>query len=216
MKFLLFLSVTFLTFSSYAFSKNSWYVEPHLGFVAGSFEQGYSAHGTHTGTGITLDTDDNYADGTVSGLSFGAKLGYHWNNFFLAGDLRYDIGTYDLLVFDGNDSTVAYDSVGTSVGAVLGYRFDMGLGLWFGFSGESLIITDDSDNKDTYGGTGVKYGIGYKWTNWAFNIEYSDRTYSEVDGHKFPYTTTVSGVTITSEELKTSTILFSISRYFSF
>lgn len=193
-------------------AENRGYAEILGGIVGGSFDQGYDASGTSTSTGVTINTTNGYALGDMYGIGLGGRFGAEIGDyFFLAGDGRYDYTSIEQLINVGNNKT--YNASNLSLGGIAGLKYGW-FSVWGGYSPvDVMVIMDDKSNHNDYSGNSYKVGIGYRGTQYGFNIELTNATYDMRDKKNLPTTYVSDGLTITEKKMTVTKVLLSLSLF---
>lgn len=205
----------FFTFSNIALAdKVQFSVAPYVGLNGGGFTQGYDAIGTSTITGITQNSRNVAADGTIYGAAFGSRLNGYWKGLLFGIDGRIDVTKYQAFAFDSSGTSLTMDDYSGSAiaaGLYIGYRFKWDIDVRVGYSPLDLLSISKDSEKNSFTGSNYKFGLGYMFTSYMLNLEYSNHTYSKRDGHTFPYSYTFHGLSIVERELKSEEFLLSLS-----
>lgn len=126
----------------------------------------------YVGYNIATTTQKNSSDGDVTGLGYGARLGFTLPLVFFAFD--YSVGTVDV-EYPSSKPEADYTDMGVVVGASLPI-----LRVWAGyyFSAEVEFPTYTAE------GSGMKAGLGFKMPVLpiSFNVEYILKEYDESAG----------------------------------
>ncbi|MBI2519570.1 MAG: hypothetical protein HYV97_04110 [Bdellovibrio sp.] len=188
-----------------------WIGEPFANVASGTLEQAITITEPVSGTAKV--------EGSISGYQLGARGGYIWENLFVgfqysqaAGEHKELKMTMDLA---GTKTTTDLDKMDygkTDFGLLLGWKFGEMFRMWFSSLNSNLKTKASSGEKTKYKGvTGL---LGFGWhigSQFSINLELGGAIYSEEDGQKYPFTTTVDGVTMKVDAFKETHFLFGLS-----
>ena len=147
-------------------------IEPYVGYHIGGTEQG------------TTEND-------VTGLGYGARLGWTLPLVFIA--LDYSTAGVELEPTTGATSDADYTATGLVVGASLPV-----IRVWAGYNFSAEL---DVEGGSDYEGTGMKAGLGFKMPLLpiSFNLEYIINEFDEANGASL------------AQDLEAKTLFLSIS-----
>lgn len=177
-------------------------VQANAGFLAEPFV------GYDQSTFKYTDIGGTSSGATSSGMDYGARLGYRFNQGLVLA-LEYAGGSGK----SKSDTAGSTDSdyTKTAMGAIIGYDFGR-FSIWggYGFSDKLTIKTTGQTDTD-YSGTNFKVGFGYKVVNHvSVNLDYIIPKYT-----KFTSSGTESDISTVFSKFETSGAMFSVSFPFS-
>jgi hypothetical protein len=190
-------------------SQNSLYLEPILGYSYGLFSQDISATSPTSIAGLI--------EGNSVGFSGGMGITYVFNNYFVSGRSLYSTGSLDKVTLKLADSITNVDSqdfTKNSYGINLGRNIGKNIKGWLGFLFDSHEAKMN-DSTDISKGTTIVFGFGYSLKNEvSIILEGGLSTYTELNGIKYPSSTTSSGITIVAQEQDETYVLVGVSYRF--
>jgi len=153
--------------------------EPYVGYAVGNYSL------THSKEFHDKDKRGETEKGSIEGITYGGRLAWLFETFFLGGDYQVMRGTYKP---KGEGESSDWES--TSIFGILGWQFSMGFRLYGGITvREHKSIRGTEDGENIYSGSARKIGIGYRYeAPVAINAEYIEYNYGKasVDGEREP------------------------------
>lgn len=184
-----------------------FHVEPYLGYSFGeSLSQKRGAQ--------EFEWDSSYVD-------LGARLGYGMLGLSFGLDYNMTPGTRTFDQTAPSTGTGLNEWTGSNMGVFVAYELPILLRVWGSYYFNSKLELDtDKDNDgtnevgDEYSGSGMELGVGFTGLPFvSINLQYRMNSYDEFKnvsaGTTVNYPNTVAGST--TEELKTNSILLSVS-----
>ncbi|MGE0529253.1 MAG: outer membrane beta-barrel protein, partial [Bdellovibrionales bacterium] len=107
--------------------------------------------------------------GEIAGLSYGARLGWMFKPFFIAGEYQVTKGKQKL-----DTAATDTDWTNTTTYGILGLQLDMGFRIYGGVSiNHESVDEAEGGGETTYTGSAKKLGLGYRFSApIALNAEY--------------------------------------------
>ena len=161
-----------MKFSKYfaALAVATFTLTSHAGFLVEPFF-GYALSGSSSGS-IDVGAGDQDQDATLSGTSYGARLGYGLP-LGLGFGIEYAMGATSSKV---DDETTSFTD--TNMGAFVSHDFPILLRAWLTYYTTMASKSDDG----TSTGNGMKIGIGYTGLPFvSVNVEYVTSAFTESD-----------------------------------
>ncbi|MBX3022159.1 MAG: outer membrane beta-barrel protein [Bdellovibrionales bacterium] len=132
-------------------------LEPYLGYHTGKYDSGSREY-------------------DLSGLNFGARLGYQ--NLGLQLGLDYMTGAWTV------KTDPSLDAEPSDLGLFVGYQFPVMMRVYGVYNLQSKNKAKSSAGSSTLEGSGIKLGVGFTSLPLvAVNLEYRSSTYTKVDGN---------------------------------
>jgi hypothetical protein len=141
-----------------------------FGEILFTYEMGY--------TSVNYPSPLSNSTGTAKGFGMGGRIGFHLNeNIFLGFDGRFSMPRFE-------DSSVDYDSkaVSTNWGPVVGMQVpDLGTRMWGSYVFDGDLNPEKSGSFDLkfQGAKGFRVGVGNRWEQVSFNLEYQQLKYNK-------------------------------------
>lgn len=143
-------------------SGSDFILEPYIGYESGYLTQ----------TGIP--------EIKSSGVNFGSRVGYKVLGVGIGID--YMIGSED-----SEQSGIKSDYKPLDYGLFFGFKSWAGINIYGSYFLSSKAKLQSSDNSSDFEGTGLKFGMGWRWLSFIeFNLEAILRTYTKYGSAKLP------------------------------
>lgn len=179
-------------------------IEPYLGY-----ERTASKLTLTTAYGASLGTPD--FNGTMTGSSYGLRLGYKFTMFWAALDYSGGASKNDVYYSGQQDQDITRSSLGAAVGIDIPFliRFWVGQNFQDEYTAKARNAANTLDLSDKYKGTSTKLGVGLNFLPIvSINFEYIMRKYTSGSGDSFTGATTYDNSVTANDH---SSVLASIS-----